>query len=118
MGLVGAGAEGESSGERRRLPVPLMLTFGALSGLVAQTATYPLDVVRRRMQVLRLQSRRQPPPSPLTLAPPCAAHNLCCLCACAHCDACAKVCGNGAAGRAIWMLYDRFCLNSNIKYCC
>ncbi|GAB4824200.1 hypothetical protein N2152v2_011246 [Parachlorella kessleri] len=34
-----------------RLPVPIMLTYGALAGLVAQTATYPLDVVRRRMQV-------------------------------------------------------------------
>lgn len=34
-----------------RLPVPVMLAYGATAGLVAQTVTYPLDVVRRRMQV-------------------------------------------------------------------
>lgn len=34
-----------------RLPVPYMLMFGGIAGLVAQTATYPIDVVRRRMQV-------------------------------------------------------------------
>ena len=30
---------------------PVKLVFGACAGLVAQTITYPLDVVRRRMQV-------------------------------------------------------------------
>ena len=39
-----------------RLPVPYMLTFGGIAGLVAQTATYPIDVVRRRMQVEGLKS--------------------------------------------------------------
>ena len=34
-----------------RLPIAVMLTFGAGAGLIAQTATYPLDVVRRQMQV-------------------------------------------------------------------
>lgn len=34
-----------------RLPIAVMLSFGASAGLVAQTITYPLDVVRRQMQV-------------------------------------------------------------------
>lgn len=41
----------EAGPTHQRLPVPVMLTFGAGAGLVAQTLTYPLDVVRRRMQV-------------------------------------------------------------------
>jgi hypothetical protein len=36
------------------LPTPHTLLAGALAGLVAQTATYPLHVVRRRMQVWAL----------------------------------------------------------------
>ena len=37
--------------EAQRLPIAVMLSFGAGAGLVAQTVTYPLDVVRRQMQV-------------------------------------------------------------------
>ena len=37
--------------EDESIPTPLRLGAGAIAGLVAQSATYPLDVVRRRMQV-------------------------------------------------------------------
>ena len=40
-----------SSTERPRLNNPAQLTAGALAGLVSQTASYPLEVIRRRMQV-------------------------------------------------------------------
>jgi len=43
-----------------RLPVPAMLAFGGIAGLIAQTVTYPLDVVRRRMQVEGLKLREPP----------------------------------------------------------
>ncbi|KFM24466.1 Vacuolar protein sorting-associated protein 45-like protein [Auxenochlorella protothecoides] len=50
-----AGSTPNPGAAHPRLPVPVMLTFGGLAGLVAQTATYPFDVVRRRMQVEALQ---------------------------------------------------------------
>lgn len=49
LGFAGATSESEK-GEAQRLPVWLMLSFGGLAGVAAQTMTYPLDVVRRQMQ--------------------------------------------------------------------
>ena len=50
----GGGGRGRMrSGDR--LPVPVMLMFGGAAGLVAQTVTYPLDVIRRQMQVQGLK---------------------------------------------------------------
>ena len=53
---AGHGAGQDHGGEGIRLPVPYMLAFGGIAGLVAQTVTYPVDVVRRRMQVEGLRA--------------------------------------------------------------
>ena len=54
---INAAVPGESGSTQKRLPVPAMLVCGGIAGLVAQTATYPLDVVRRRMQVEGLKHK-------------------------------------------------------------
>jgi solute carrier family 25 protein 42 len=35
------------------ISAPLRLLFGGIAGLFAQSATYPLDIVRKRMQVAK-----------------------------------------------------------------
>jgi solute carrier family 25, member 42 len=40
-----------SSSEKVELPITSRLLFGGFAGLLAQTCTYPLDIVRRRVQV-------------------------------------------------------------------
>lgn len=39
------------STKRAQLTAPAQLTAGAIAGLVSQTASYPLEVIRRRMQI-------------------------------------------------------------------
>jgi solute carrier family 25 (mitochondrial carrier protein), member 16 len=41
----------DSKGKRQRLHPVLDLTLGGIAGAVSQTASYPFEVVRRRMQV-------------------------------------------------------------------
>ena len=38
-------------GGEKNISTPARLGAGALAGLIAQSATYPLDILRRRMQV-------------------------------------------------------------------
>lgn len=54
---IKAAVHGEQGSTQKRLPVPAMLICGGIAGLIAQTATYPLDVVRRRMQVEGLKHK-------------------------------------------------------------
>ena len=43
-----------SNGEYYELTVPGRLICGALTGVIAQTVTYPIDVVRRHMQLVTM----------------------------------------------------------------
>ena len=59
-GRAKEGTTGEEKVEGERfVSTPMKLVFGASAGLVAQTITYPLDVVRRRMQVRPVQKERE-----------------------------------------------------------
>ena len=48
----GGGGEGIDGSAAAEMPVATRLLFGGLAGLFAQSVTYPLDIVRRRIQVV------------------------------------------------------------------
>lgn len=53
-GLKGAYLRRHNKAENDSIPTMFRLAFGASAGLAAQTVTHPLDVIRRRMQVMNV----------------------------------------------------------------